>query len=94
MQPSRLGWASVRSIAADPVGSGSEARNLHCCREQLGVLPDSTDVGQVRLREMGEGSLQASAVDGHVDLLVVEGDQSGDRQQLPGREVIGPGEIG
>jgi hypothetical protein len=34
------------------------------------------------------------AVHDNVDLLVVEGDEAGDRQQLTGREVIAPGEVG
>ena len=33
-------------------------------------------------------------VEEDVDLLVVERDQPGDRQQLAGREVVGPGEVG
>ena len=33
-------------------------------------------------------------VEEDVDLLVVKGDQSGDRLKLPGREVVGPGQVG
>src|SRR5664279_1925025 len=33
-------------------------------------------------------------VEEDVDLFVVEGDQSGDRLKLSGREVVGPGQVG
>src|SRR5580704_2188547 len=44
--------------------------------------------------EVGLGPLQLLSVQGDIDLLVVEGDQSGDGQQLAGREVVTPGQIG
>src|SRR5258706_15357519 len=43
--------------------------------------------------EVGSGPRQPDAVDVDVDLLVVEGDQSGGRLHLAGREVVGPREI-
>src|ERR1700761_6458889 len=42
---------------------------------------------------MGPRAAQRAAVDLDVELLVVEGDHPGDRQQLAGREVIGPGQV-
>src|SRR3954451_6487354 len=37
---------------------------------------------------------QRLTVQDHVDFLVVDGDQTADGQQLPGREVIAPGQVG
>src|ERR1700730_5291475 len=45
------------------------------------------------LEEVSSGLGQPLAVDVDVDLLVVEGDQAGDGQQLAGRERVGPREI-
>src|SRR5260370_21137826 len=42
------------------------------------------------LREMGVGALERLSVEEGVDLLVVEGDQPGDRLQPAGGKVVGP----
>src|SRR3954464_3352998 len=49
--------------------------------------------GVWRSGEVGSRPPQRGAVEGDVDLLVVEGDQPGDRQQLPGGEVVGPRQV-
>ena len=56
-----------------------------------GPWPDGSIgvLGEVRVR-----AIQRFAVDLDVGLLVVEGDQSSDGQQLAGREVVGPREVG
>ena len=46
-----------------------------------------------RSGEMGLRSFLDDAVDRDIDLFVVEGDQSSDREQLAGREVVGPGQF-
>src|SRR5947207_15518683 len=46
-----------------------------------------------RSGEMCLRTVQWLAVEVGVDLLVVEGDQAGDGQQLAGREVVSPGQV-
>src|SRR5207342_3821916 len=46
-----------------------------------------------RSGEMCLRTVQWLAVEEGVDLLVVEGDQAGDGQQLAGREVVAPGQV-
>ena len=43
--------------------------------------------------EVRLGPVQPLSVQRDVDLLVVEGDQAGDGQQLAGREVVAPGQV-
>jgi len=50
--------------------------------------------GRIWSGKVGLGAVQQSPVQDDVDLLVVESDQPADGQQLPGGEVVGPGEIG
>src|SRR5207248_5984058 len=46
-----------------------------------------------RSGEMCLRTIQALTVEVGVDHLVVERDQAGNRQQLPGREVVRPGQV-
>jgi hypothetical protein len=46
------------------------------------------------LREVGGRAVESLPGEEDVDFLVVEGDQPGDGQQLPGREVVAPGDVG
>ena len=43
--------------------------------------------------EVGGRPGEELAVEGDVDLLVVEGDQAGDGEELAGGEVVGPGQV-
>jgi hypothetical protein len=43
---------------------------------------------------MRDRSFELAPVDGDIDLLGVEGDHSGDRQELAGGEIVGPRQVG
>ena len=62
-----------------PASPGQDAHRIHRCRLS-GRLVDRP--------------VKETTVEEGVDSLVVERDQPGDRQQLAGREVVGPGDVG
>src|SRR5262249_17398508 len=81
---------TVRSSARVNVPPGSVFAAI---RTRLSRLPRSVAGDSAGLAEVGAGPRQPDSVDVKVDLLVGEGDQSGDGLHLAGWEVVGPREI-